>query len=164
MEDNKYSANNENKLSNTRIELRKEVLKDIRRLCDKVATERYSEQELKIIIKELKEIAEMIRDKDSMMEVRQELESRKNKIPQSELIIQVRKQIIETIKLKKDVIVGQYDSEELEVVGQNVDEMIGLIQDKDSIMEVLNQKKVAPKSRENPHISKIFKLDELEEK
>ncbi len=38
--------------------------------------------------------------------------------------------------MKKYVIVDKYDSEELEVLGQEVDEMIAMIQDKDLIMEI----------------------------
>lgn len=70
MDKNKYSTNNDNKLSNTKIELIKEVLNDIRALHDREISERISANDLEIITKELAEITEMIRDKDSMMEVR----------------------------------------------------------------------------------------------
>lgn len=70
MDKNKYSTNNDNKLSNTKIELRKEVLNDIRALHERETSERISANDLEIITKELAEITEMIRDKDSMMEVR----------------------------------------------------------------------------------------------
>lgn len=164
MGNNKYSSNNENKLSNTKIELRKEVLNDVRALCDKVKEERYSEHEFKILIQELKEIAEMIRDKDSMMEVRQELKSRKSTIRNSEAIIEVRNRIMEQIKNKKDITVNQYDAEELEVILQEVKEMIELIQDKDVIMKALEQKKVEVQFGENKSVSKFFKFNEPEEK
>lgn len=72
--------------------------------------------------------------------------------------MQIRNQIIETIRLKKDVIVDKYDSEELEVLGQEVDEMIAMIQDKDLIMKLLNQKKQVGKPTNNPHISKYFNV------
>lgn len=159
MENNKYSANDDNKISNTKIELRKEALNDIRELHDRITSERHSAEDLERITQELTEIAEMIRDKDSMMKVRERLESRKGKAPQSELITQIRKQIIGTIRLKKDVIVGQYDSEELEVVGQEVDEMIAMIQDKDLIMELFQQQKQVTTAVVNDNIRKYFNLD-----
>ena len=170
MEDNKYSANNENKLSNTKIELRKAVLNDIRELCDKVKSERYSEQALTVIIQELKEIAEMIRDKDSMMQIREKLESRKSTIKLSELIIEIRHRISEIIKTKRDVTVNQYDEEELEVVRQEVEEMIELIQDKDLIMSMSKGKiqggidfnNMSPSRKQE--FEKRFNLGSIEEK
>lgn len=57
------------KETNTKIEIRKEILTMIRKKYDDICVGDYDSTELEIVQTELKEIAEMVRDKDRYMEL-----------------------------------------------------------------------------------------------
>jgi len=68
-----------NKSINTKIEVRKEILEIIHKKYDNICVGDYNSEELEVIQKELKEIAEMVRDKDKYIELMKEHKNKKDK-------------------------------------------------------------------------------------
>ena len=58
------------KKENTKIEIRKEILQLIRSKYDNICVGDYDAEELEVVQQELKEIAEMVRDKDKLMKIK----------------------------------------------------------------------------------------------
>lgn len=67
------------KETNIKIEVRKEVLELIRKKYDNICVGDYGVDELELILQELKEIAEMVRDKDKFMELKKKQQKGREK-------------------------------------------------------------------------------------
>lgn len=67
------------KETNTKIEIRKEVLELISKKYNNICVGDYDPVELEIVQTELKEMAEMIRDKDKLMQLKERHKQLKNK-------------------------------------------------------------------------------------
>lgn len=64
---------------NTKIDIRKEVLEMIGKKYNNICVGDYDPVELEIVQTELKEIAEMVRDKDKLMQLKERHKQLKNK-------------------------------------------------------------------------------------
>lgn len=66
------------KETNTKIEIRKEMLELIRKKYNNICVGDYDPVELEIVRTELKEIAELVRDKDKLIELQEKQKQGRN--------------------------------------------------------------------------------------
>lgn len=167
-----YKAENKddkNKIINTIIEIRKDILIVLRKKCDNIDRLIDNESQQSIARQEIREIAEMVSEKDSIMEKLKQLNNQK-KCGYNQtfsLIYSVRDDIIDTINsIKSNIVVAQYDEEELEIVYKELKEFELMIKDKDRLVaslargEILKNATSEELSRINPHLSKYFCMDD----
>mgnify|MGYP007056163808 CR=1 FL=1 len=163
MKNKKFSRNNKNKRVNTIIEIRKEVLEMIRSIGDTIDLDLHTEKNQKIIKKELREIAEMVRDKDRLIERLEELKVNKKKIKEDEksLTNQIKAQVIIMLHARrKNIIATQYDEEELAIIDLELNEIERMVREKERLIKRKNQDGQGKSNgRINPHMSRYFKMD-----
>mgnify|MGYP007101902445 CR=1 FL=1 len=164
MKNKKFSKHNKDKRINTIIEIRKEVLEAIQFKYNNLDFGKYNEEDRKNIRKELREIAELVRDKDIVVEQLEDFESavRANKNEKVDLIGETRKQVIKMLHFKRDSIIAtQYDQEELGIVHQELKEMEDMVIEKDRLFGCSQQKGQckAENKKRNAHLNKYFNFD-----
>lgn len=163
------SEQREDKEINTIIEIRKDILVTLRKQSDNIDRIINNKSEQSIAKQEIKEIAEMVSEKDALMAELRQL----NKVPKSaynqtfSLIYSVRNEVISAIhKIESNIIATQYDEEELRIVFKELKEFELMIKEKDRIFagqargQVLKTATLDELNRINPHISRYFCIDE----
>lgn len=164
MKNKKVCRCNKYKETNTIIEIRKEMLEMMRGFIDDLDSKHsINSQEKSLIKAEVMQIAEMIRDKDKLMLKLEDLsiQDKKDRKVDNETIKETRKKIIESLRKKKDSIIAtQYDSEELEIVENELGDVEKLIVEKDRLLVKPSlESKKDKKSKINPHLKSFFKMD-----
>jgi len=164
MKNKKVCRCNKYKKTNTIIEIRKEMLEIMREFIDDLDNKHsINSQEKSLIMAEVMQIAEMIRDKDKLMPKLEDLsiQDKKNRKVDNETIKETRKKIIESLRKKKDSIIAtQYDSEELEIVENELGDVEKLIVEKDRLLVKPSlESEKDKKSKINPHLKRFFKMD-----
>lgn len=165
MKDRKFNKHNRDKRINTIIEIRSEILTMLRDLGKDLDNGLYASNQRDEIRQEIKEIAQMVRNKDGYMERIKELKpiSKNERKINTDLITETRKKAIALLKLKRDNIVAtQYDSEELEIIEKEIEETKLLIKEKDRFIIRAKSKleKDEKVKKRNPYLSKYFKRDD----
>lgn len=165
MGNSKYSKDNKNKILNTLIEIRKEILTMLHGLGKDLDRELYNTTEQSRIRQEVKEIAEMVRDKDKYMDKAELLEPLgKNKMINTDILInETRKKVKALLKYIRDNIVAtQYDPEEFKVVEKELEDVKYLVDVKDRILRSRNLRIVDGDivKRQNPYLRKYFKMED----
>ncbi len=162
MKNRKFNKHNREKKVNTIIEIRTEILKLIREFGDDLDRELYDSEDRKFINEEVKQIAKMVRDKDSLVQKANNLPkiSKNDREKNDELTEETRMKIVTLLRKKRDsIVVGQYDAEELEIVDRELLEMQYLIKEKDRLVPHLNPKtKEVKQPKVNPYLSKYFDM------
>lgn len=162
MKKKKFSRKNKDKKVNTIIEIRKEMLQILHNLSENLDRELFTSTQRNTIKAEIREIAEMIRDKDKLMKRVENLGpiSRSERVIDNNLIEQTRKNVISLLhKKRKSIVATQYDLEELEIVDNELTDAEKLIFEKDRIVnKVINRNHEDEK--ENVHIRKYFNIPE----
>ena len=159
MKNRKFSKKNEKEI-NTIIEIRKEILEMLRDFSNDLDRELYDSSERSRINQEVKEIALLIKDKDSYMKKMEVLAplSREEMYVKDDLIRDTRKKVKRLLKLKLDVIVpGQYDRVELPIIFDEIEQAMNLLYEKDRLIVHKNKDKNKPQV--NPHLEKFFKTN-----
>lgn len=166
MKKKKFSRKNKDKKVNTIIEIRKEMLQILHNLSENLDRELFTSTQRNTIKAEIREIAEMIRDKDKLMKRVENLGpiSRSERVIDNNLLEQTRKNVISLLhKKRKSIVATQYDLEELEIVDNELTDAEKLIFEKDRIVnKVINRNHEDEK--ENVHIRKYFNIPEEEPK
>lgn len=162
-EEIKFSENNKDKRTNTIIEIRKEILTILRDIGDDLNRELSNFEEQKKISKEVKQIAKLIRDKDMYMKKASDLEklSKKEMYVKDDLIRETRNRAKILFELNfYNLNVEKYDSEELEIIFNEIEEAKYLLYEKDRLIEPEN-KEIEKEIRvpTNPHLKKFFNMD-----
>ena len=145
----------------TIIEIRKQILADIAKKYDNIDRDVYTAEERKIIGNELKSHAEMVRDKDFLMEVVYSLKkiSRKEKQRPAPLVEMVRESVIDMLRRKWNGTRAEYyDSDELPIVQKELEEIETLIIEKDRVRPTFHGIAHEKKGK-NAHVNKFFNLD-----
>lgn len=164
----KFSKYNRDKLVNTIIETRKEILEALRLKSDNLDREVYNKAERKIIKQEIREIAEMVSMKDVFIKNLKQLDRIKkigDNTPFS-TVYRTRRDAINILHdIRNDIIATQYDEEELAIVEQELNDVELMITDKDRLVvgkarqELLIEASPAELKRMNPHLGRFFKMD-----
>ena len=164
MKNKKICRSNKYKETNTIIEIRKEMLEMMREFTDDLGSKHsINSQEKSLIKAEVIQIAEMIRDKDKLMLKLEDIsvEGKNDRKIDDEIIKDTRKKIIDLLRKKKDSVVAtQYDSEELEIVENELKDVEKLIIEKDRL--IVKQSLESPKNKKseiNPHLKRFFKMN-----
>lgn len=165
MKNKKFSRHNKDKKVNTIIEIRKEILTTLRDLSEDLDRELFNSKERTKIRRDVREVAEMIRDKDRYMNKVNELDviPKNELVPHDKLLRDTRRKIKVMLKYKLGAIVSnQYDVEELEIVEQEIYDAMRLIDEKDRLV-IRRRCCVNTEDNEmwvNPHLKKHFKMDD----
>ena len=103
MKKKKFSRKNKDKKVNTIIEIRKEMLQILHNLSENLDRELFTSTQRNTIKAEIREIAEMIRDKDKLMKRVENLGpiSRSERVIDNNLIEQTRKNVISLLHKKR---------------------------------------------------------------
>ena len=163
MKRKRFSWYDRDKRVNTIIEIRKEMLYEIRKISEGLDREIYTLNERSIARRELRAIAEMIRDKDKLMRIAYVLpkiskNDREKNIP---IVSKMREFVIKIFYNKKnDIIATQYDKEELEIVHKELKEMETLVIEKDRIRPKRGKEIFEnTEKRQNPYLNKYFNME-----
>ena len=163
MKNKKICKGNKNKETNTIIEIRKEMLDMLRKFHDKIDDKSLCEQDKEKCKAEVRQIAEIIRDKDKYMLKLERLSkiSKSEKESSDENINKIRSQIIGLLyKKRNSITTNQYDSKELQIVDRELIETERLIIEKERIWVKQNRNDVQHrKSGINPHLYRFFKME-----
>ena len=163
MKKKKICRGNKNKETNTIIEIRKEILEMLREFHDKIDDKFLSKQEKDSCKAEVRQIAEIIRDKDKYMLKLERLGKAKKseKEINDENINKIRTQIIGLLyKKRNSITMNQYDSKEFQIIDKELMETEKLITEKDRIW-VKSERSIQEykKPAINPHLYKFFKME-----
>lgn len=151
-------------LINIIIGIRQEVLMKLRALSESFDREKYTMVQRNAINQEIREIAELISEKDSTIKRVDELKDSiyGEKIKEGSLIDIVRKKVIDLLnKIRANVLAVEYD-DEYSIIDRELKEIEKIVKEKDKLVCTKNQCYYRGKTR-NPHISKYFKIDETPE-
>ena len=165
MKNRKFSKKNKDKKIHTIIEVRKEILTMLRDISIDVASELSESSGKDKVLLDVKEIAEMIKDKDRYIDKVNELEviPKSQKYVKDSLIRETRERIKKLLKNKLDSIVAtQYDAEELVIVQKEIGDARHLVDEKDRLVirckRSINAKKNS--TGVNPYLKKYFNMDD----
>ena len=150
------------KIFNTTVEIRKEVMTKIRDYGESLDREKYAKVERDMIRQEGKEIAKMIAEKDRYMNFLALLERDPNTetVKGVGKIYNTRADIVNILKnIQEAIVATQYDKVELRIVERELHEMGLLIRNKDRLIrskakDIMFENRARRKP--NPYILKYF--------
>ena len=150
------------KIFNTTVEIRKEVMTKIRDYGESLDREKYAKVERDMIRQEGKEIAKMIAEKDRYMNFLALLERDPNTetVKGVGKIYNTRADIVNILKnIQEAIVATQYDKVELQIVERELREMGLLIRNKDRLIrskakDIMFENRARRKP--NPYILKYF--------
>lgn len=149
-------------LVNIIIGTRKNVLAELRKLDDSFDREVYTMAQKKAISQELREIAEIVSEKDSMMKRRKELENIEvNEYAKGNSLVEMtRQEVKKMLRKMKDGILAM--GREHSIIEQELSEIELLVEEKDKLIRTKVQD-FCPKKKSNPHTEKYFKICDSQE-
>lgn len=164
MEDSNYDVEKRDWLINIIIGIRKEVLSKLRALSDSFDREIYTTAQRNVISQEIREIAEMVSEKDSIMKKRENLNNVKYTpgVEGNNLIEITRAKVIELLNaIREGVLVIDYDGE-YSIVDKELSDIESLVKNKD---EIVHSKILScnTERKTNPHVNKYFKISDAPE-
>lgn len=163
-----YCSEKNDKRVNTIIEIRKEILEALRKKSDNIDRLIFTREQQKVARQEIREIAEMVSEKDALMEKLKQLckVSKKRHNQTFCLIYEVRREVADVLhKIKANIVAEQYDKEELEIVLKELKEFELILDEKDRLVGgqargIILKDATSDELKEiNPHLSKYFCMD-----
>lgn len=150
-------------LINIIIGIRKEVLTELRNLCESFDREKYTTVQRKVISQEIREIAELVSEKDSAIKRLEELKNSKyeNTVKEGSLVDIVRKKVINLLKkIRLNILAIEYDGE-YSIIDRELEEIEKIVKEKDRLVRSKVQDFYRGGTR-NPYISKYFKMEDTQ--
>ena len=148
-------------LVNIIIGIRKEVLVKLRALMDSFDREKYTFAQRSAISQEIREIAELVSEKDSFMKRREQIQGIpfENKVKKGSLIDITRTEARNLLnEIRNGILAIEYDGE-YAIIDKELSEIELLVGDKDRLIYSRVQSYYAG-GKVNPHIAKYFKMDD----
>ncbi len=151
-------------LINIIIGIRKQVLIELRALGESFDREKYTKVQRDAINQEIREIAELVSEKDSEIKRLEILKNCEydNKIKEGSLIDVVRKKVVTLLnKMRVNVLAVEYDGE-YSIIDRELKEIEDMVKNKDRLVRSKVQYYYRGGTR-NPYISRYFKIDDKPE-
>ena len=148
-------------LINAIIGVRREVLFRLRALSDSFDREKYTKAQRTAISQEIREVAEMVSEKDSFMERREQIKDIpfENNVKQDSLIGITRAKIKKMLNdIRESILTIEYDREYC-VIDRELKEIEQLVEEKDRFIHSKVPGYYAG-GKVNPYISKYFNVDD----
>ena len=148
-------------LINIIIGVRQEVLVKLRALSDSFDREKYTTVQRNAINQEIREIAELVSEKDSAIKRLEESKGSyfNSNVKEGSLVDIIRKKVIEILNEIRDGIFAiEYDGE-YSIIDRELKDIEAIVRDKDRLVHSEVQCYYRG-GTQNPHLSRYFKLDD----
>ena len=143
------------------IGIRKEVLIKLRKLSDSYDREKYTSSQRKAIAKEIKEIAELVSEKEKHQKKMEEKNESKylEKVKAGSLVDTVRNDVLMLLnEIRAGVLAIEYDGE-YAIIDKELTDIAELVKNKDRLIRSGVQYYYRG-GKENPYLRNFFKIDD----